>query len=164
MTASAAVLTARCNPYGHETGGPKHLLGGLYDASHEGPHKWHCENPAIVRARMTCISGHRGQLMNLCRAHAIEISRRQSDLCPPCAWPPEAVGLNEAMNYLQAEMSALLQAGQVGGLLLAGSGTVVDGQRMRAIARQLEQHQEQMTELYRAGRIQKNPLTLTEIS
>jgi hypothetical protein len=164
VTAGAAVITRRCNPYGHETGGPRHLLGGLYGPEHEGPQKWHCENPAEVRCRMKCAFGHRGQIMNLCRSHAIEIQRRQADLCPKCAWPPAAVGINEAMNYLQREITALAAQGEMAGLLVAGSGTLVPAGRMRQLTRQLEQHQEQMTELWRSGAIKKTPLRLEEIS
>jgi hypothetical protein len=157
---SAAIVTARCNPFGHETGGPKHLMGGVYDASYEGPQKWHCENPAAVRARMMCERGHKGQVMNLCRSHAIEIQRRQSDLCPPCAWPEAAVQLNEAMNFVQREISALIQEGSA----FINQGAIVRASEMQALTKQLEGYQERMTELYRSGVIQKNPLTLTEIS
>lgn len=162
--ATPAIVTRRCNPYGHESGGPKHLLGGLYSADHEGPQKWVCKNAAVVRARMICRHEHRGQIMELCRSHAIEIQRRQSDLCPKCAWPPAALGINEAMTWLQGEIVALMQAGQEAGLLLGGGGTVVQGSSMAKLTRALEQHQEQMDELYRSGAIHKCPLTLTEIS
>ena len=102
--------------------------------------------------------------MPLCLEHAREIQRRQSDLCPPCAWPPAAVGLNEAIDFIQREITTLMQAGQAGGLLFAGQGTLVNMAKMDHLTRQLDQHREQMTELYRSGVIQKNPLTLTEIS
>jgi hypothetical protein len=161
---TAAIVTARCNPFGHETGGPKHLMGGVYGPEHEGPQKWHCENPAVVRARMMCELGHKGQVMNLCRSHAIEIQRRQSDLCPPCAWPEAAIQLNEAINFVQMEISALITAGSDGGGLLVGPGALVPVGEMNRLTRQMEGYQERMTELYRSGVIQKNPLTLTEIS
>jgi hypothetical protein len=162
--APVSVITQRCNIYGHETGGPKHLLGGLYGPEYEGQHKWVCENPAVLRARMMCAKGHKGQIMNLCREHAIECQKRQSDLCPPCAYPPAAVELEQAMNFVQMEISALIQAGQGSGLLLVGGGAVVRMKEMDALTRQLNGYRDRMTELNMSGVIQKNPLTLTEIS
>ena len=91
---------------------------------------------------------------------AIEIQRRQSDLCPPCAWPEAAVQLNEAMNFVQREISALIQEGSA----FINQGAIVRASEMQALTKQLEGYQERMTELYRSGVIQKNPLTLTEIS
>lgn len=75
-----AVLLGRCNPYGAETGGPRHVLGGMYgprSARTEGMQlpeavaqgEWVCDQPAVVRCRMVCEHGHTGQVMNLCSWH-----------------------------------------------------------------------------------------------
>jgi hypothetical protein len=74
------LLSVRCSPYGAETGGPRHLMGGLYGPKSartpdmqlpqnvaEG--EWSCDQPAQVTVRMTCKHGHRGQPMNLCSYH-----------------------------------------------------------------------------------------------
>lgn len=119
-----AVTLGRCNPYGAESGGPKRVLGGLYgpqsattpdmhlpDAVAQG--EWTCPQPAVVRCRMVCRCGHKGQIMALCswhdeinwrgeyvggiakqvsepirvRGHYEEIKRRQSRSCPRCLYP-----------------------------------------------------------------------------
>jgi len=77
------LLLGRCNPYGAETGGPKHVLGGLYGPNSaktpdmhlpenvaEG--EWACPQPAAVRCRMICACGHKGQIMQLCSWHMEE--------------------------------------------------------------------------------------------
>lgn len=77
---NTGILLGRCNPYGAETGGPRHVLGGLY-----GPNsartpdmdlpesvaqgEWPCNRPAEVRCRMWCRCGHKGQVMQLCSWH-----------------------------------------------------------------------------------------------
>lgn len=155
MTAAPAVLTRRCNPYGHATdAGPRHLLGGLYGPEYEGANKWVCENAATLRVRMTCRCGHRGQVMELCLPHAKEIQRRQSDLCPPCSTPPVARGVMEAMKAIENEI--ILTARQDSGL--------IPGKRARFLNKQMEHHQQQMNELMAAGVIHKCALTLEEIS
>ncbi len=74
------LLLGRCNPYGAESGGPRHLLGGLYgpgSARTDGMHlpdnvaqgEWTCDQPAQVRCRMHCACGHKGQVMQLCSWH-----------------------------------------------------------------------------------------------
>ena len=76
----STLLQVRCSPYGAETGGPRHLMGGLYGAASArtpGMHlpqnvaegEWSCDQPAQVTVRMTCKHGHRGQRMNLCSWH-----------------------------------------------------------------------------------------------
>jgi hypothetical protein len=165
INVGANFVTRRCNFSGHETGGPKHLMGGLYGPEYEGTQKWFCTNDAEVRVVMSCHKGHRSSKpMNICRAHAMEIEKRMSDLCIPCAWPPAARGVNEAMNFIQMEITALTQAGVAPAGLLFGSGSIVNADRIVQLQRQLDQHREQMDELYRSGVIQKNPLKLEEIS
>lgn len=149
---STAFILGRCNPYGHETGGPARLLGGMYGPQFEGKHKWVCENPATVRARMICPAGHRGQEMKLCQGHAIEIQKRQSGLCPPCAWPPEALQWHEVIETLQNELQFLQVIGQW------------DTQEARIKRAGVEAAATRMTELYQNGTIRVSPLTLTEVS
>ena len=83
MAVAPAVLLGRCNPYGAETGGPRHVMGGLH-----GPNsarvdtndlpglpqsvvqgEWACHQPAVIRVRMVCRCGHTGAVMNLCSWH-----------------------------------------------------------------------------------------------
>ena len=74
------LIGGRCNPYGAETGGPRHVLGGLHGpASAATPGQglpdnvaqgeWRCAQRAQVRCRMICACGHRGQVMELCSWH-----------------------------------------------------------------------------------------------
>src|SRR5579863_1721608 len=90
----------RCNPYGHETGGPKHLEGGVYSPEHE-PYTWYCEAVADARYRAECVHGHRGQQMWLCNGHRMMLAKRAMGVCPPCAWPPKALRLHEQMNAIR---------------------------------------------------------------
>lgn len=141
MSSAPAILLGRCNPYGAETGGPRRLLGGLYGPNsartpgmdlprnvEEG--EWRCEWPAVVRCRMFCGCGHKGQVMQLCswhdettyhaeyaageirrvsetiraRGHFEEIQRRQAGLCPACAFPPPYGELMKEIQAWQAEL------------------------------------------------------------
>jgi hypothetical protein len=149
----AAVLTKRCNPYGNATdAGPRRLLGGVYGPEYEGRYKWGCQNPATIRARAACEYGHRGQPMDLCVPHAREMQKRQMGLCPPCAWPPEALQWNEVIERSQNELAVLHARGQFHS---------ARGVQLRAY---IESAGHRMTELHQSGRIKNTPLTLTEIS
>jgi len=144
----------RCNPYGHETGGPKHLIGGLYGPDHEGEHKWFCENAATHRVRMHCkLYGHAGPVMEICDAHFAEISKRQSGLCPRCAYPPEARSAQEEIESSQRELQALLQ-----------SGRHWQDPACSAKRQAIERGKTRMDELMVSGRIRKTALTLVEIA
>lgn len=80
---AATLLLGRCNPYGAETGGPRHVMGGLHGpASAASPPEmmpglpenvaqgeWSCPYPAEIRVRMTCRCGHTGKVMDLCSWH-----------------------------------------------------------------------------------------------
>ena len=113
--ALGGIIVARCNPYGNATmRGPRHLLGGVYDAGHEGRYKWECRNPGEVRARMRCRHGHRGQEMTLCRPHVAEIQKRMAGLCPPCAYPPAMMMQVEIIHRLEQELAAIYYAGGEG--------------------------------------------------
>lgn len=148
MSAAPAVLLGRCNPYGAETGGPKRVLGGLYgpnSARTEGMHlpenveqgEWACDQPAVIRCRMVCEHGHRGQVMELCswhdvtvnsgemvagtfrttsrterqRGHFEEIQRRQSGSCPACLFPPPYAELAKEIQSWQATLTQHWVAG-----------------------------------------------------
>lgn len=141
---TATLVQARCNPYGAETGGPRHVLGGLYgprSATTPGMNlpenvaqgEWRCANPGVMRCRMTCQCGHKGQAMTLCswhdeptfrsemvagvlrqvkstirvRGHYEEIQRRQSGACPRCLYPPPYGELAKEIQAWQADLSAL---------------------------------------------------------
>lgn len=89
MSTAPAVLLGRCNPYGAETGGPRHVMGGLHgpgsarldtadlpglpESVVQG--EWTCQWPAQVRVRMVCSCGHTGTVMELCSVHD-EVSYR----------------------------------------------------------------------------------------
>jgi hypothetical protein len=77
---AATLLYGRCNPYGAEDGGPRHVMGGLHgpgsaatpgrdlpDNVAQG--EWLCPQPAVIRVKMTCNCGHEGRVMALCSYH-----------------------------------------------------------------------------------------------
>lgn len=77
---TAAFILGRCDPYGAETGGPKHVMGGLHGPDsartpdmdlpeNVAQGEWICRQPAQVRVKMECRCGHRGEAMNLCSWH-----------------------------------------------------------------------------------------------
>lgn len=148
MTSAPAVLLGRCNPYGAETGGPKRLLGGMYgpgSARTEGMQlpenvaqgEWACDQPAVIRCRMTCVHGHRGQVIELCswhddtvyhsemvagvlrrvsathrqHGHFEEIQKRQADSCPACLFPPPYAELAREVMAWQQQLTAYWAAG-----------------------------------------------------
>ena len=141
------LLAGRCNPYGAESGGPRRVLGGLYGPgsaatpgmglpANVAQGEWLCDQPAQVRARMTCECGHQGQVMPLCswhdevswmgevvggtirrvkrtirmRGHFEEIQRRQSGSCPRCLFPGEFAAAQKDVEAWAYEL-ALLHAG-----------------------------------------------------
>lgn len=169
MTAAGgvAVLMGRCNPFGHETGGPRRLLGGMYGPEHEGRIKWECHNDAEVRVRMMCVgpARHRGQIMKLCRPHVLQIQKRQAGLCPPCAWPPEALALDLEIRRLQQELAVAMSRmhGQLAGGLLAFA-PAPDFKVVARLQSAIEGKGHRMTELYQSGRILRTPLRLEEVA
>lgn len=151
-----ALHLERCNPYGHTTGrggdrGPRHLLGGLYGPEYEGAKKWVCENLADGYWVMTCACGHKGQRMPLCYPHVAMISKRQSQICPPCVMPPAARALYEDITRAQAHVVALHLAEAPGEQIRAGV-SIAEGLAL------------EMTLMYEQGFIHRCPLTLTEVS
>ena len=150
----------RCNPYGYATdAGPKHLMGGFYGPEYAGKQVTlrdgiHgpavCERLADRRARLICQRGHAGPIMDLCARHAREIMDRMAQLCPRCVWPAEARGINDACDYLVAEIGqARLDR---------------DMHRAGKLQAQLDDYARQMDELMFRGVIAKVPLTLVEVS
>jgi len=150
----------RCNPYGYATdAGPRHLMGGFYGPQYAGRQTTTrdgthgpavCERLADRRARLICQRGHAGPIMDLCGRHAQEIMDRMAQLCPRCVWPAEARGINEACDYLVAE---------IGQARLAG-----DLHRAGKLQAHLDDYARQMDELVFRGVIAKVPLTLVEVS
>jgi hypothetical protein len=148
MISAPAIILGRCDPYGAESGGPKRVLGGLYgpnSARTEGMHlpenveqgEWACDQPAVIRCRMICRHGHKGQVMNLCswhdvtvnsgemvagtfrtisrterqRGHFEEIQRRQAGSCPACLFPPPYAELAKEIQAWQATLTGHWVAG-----------------------------------------------------
>lgn len=151
--AGPAIVVKRCNPFGHGTdAGPRHLLGGLYGPQYEGRIKWNCQNPATVRAFMECAHGHKGQLMDLCRAHVGEIQKRMSGICPPCVMPPMARGLHEDIQRAQGAYASAYMAG------------VRDPAILGPLEARANQLCEAMNELVANGTCHRCPLILRERS
>jgi hypothetical protein len=137
----ATMTTERCNPYGHGTdAGPRHLLGGVYGPEYEGKYKWVCERPAQGRFRFICGVGHRGVPTALCYAHVEEITKRMSQLCPACAFPPEAREVTEAIERDQRELAWLNERG------------LWDTRQAAMLRDKIERMGYRMTELAQSGR------------
>lgn len=152
--AAPAVIIQRCNPFGHASqfgGGPRHLMGGLYDARYEGRIKWECTNPATGRYRMTCRCEHQGQVMPLCTAHVYMIQKRMAGICPRCVMPPEALALFEDIKRTQGNVIALHARGAERPVILA------------AITR-AEELGQMMNDLVIRGIAHRCPLIVSEIS
>lgn len=163
----AVLIKQRCNPYGREDDRVR-LLGGLYPerrASALALEMGFCPRPAEGVYRMVCRCGHQGQAMPLCGpgliqdargewyptpGHVASIQRRQADLCPPCAFPPVARELAEAMESRQADSYRAYQAGQLRAAALLGQA--------------VETLRERMDELAARGVIHKCQLRLVEVS
>jgi hypothetical protein len=138
------MTAVRCNPYGHGTdAGPKQLLGGVYSAAYEGRYKWECKNRADGMFRFVCANGHKGAPQALCYGHVREIQRRMSEFCPPCAYPPEARSLVEAIERDQNQLGQLKEMG------LFGSRAAQD------LRVKIESMAARMTELAVSGRTPK---------
>lgn len=191
MSGAPAVLLGRCNPYGAESGGPRHIMGGLYgpgSARTEGMNlpeavaqgEWTCPNPASVRCRMICLHGHKGQVMSLCswhdektyngemvagtlrqvsktikqRGHFEEIQRRQSDMCPRCAFPPPYGELAKEVQAWQADLSRYWAAGP----------RAWQSDPAQSIRQRIDDAGKLMDAAIAQGIIHKCPLTLVAVS
>jgi hypothetical protein len=100
--------------------------------------------------RMICEFGHEGPIMDLCRGHVHELTARMSDCCTRCVWPPEARGIEAAMNGVMYQMADARDAG--------------DLLRLNQLNANLDDLRHQMDELRDRGRIKKVPLKLVEVS
>lgn len=149
-TSNPAFTQARCNPYGHESGGPRHLFGGLFSASHEGPYKWTCESRADGRYVMSCEYGHTGPVISLCYAHVYMIGKRMAGVCTRCAMPPEA---RDVWEDLQRQYTRFSQARQAG-----------DQRAMQSIALRIEDLNQLSVEQVLRGVVRKTSMQLREIS
>lgn len=150
----------RCNPYGYATdAGPRHLMGGFYDARYAGRMTTErdgihgpavCERPADRRMRLVCERGHAGPVMDLCGQHAAEIMSRMAQCCTRCVWPAEARGVNESCDWIMAEM--------------AEARSIGDAVRYAKLEAALNDYARQMDELVARGVIAKVPMKLVEVS
>jgi hypothetical protein len=143
-------------------------MGGLYPESRASAlalEMGFCPRIADASYTMVCECGHRGQPVPLCgpglaqdargqwyphRGHVASVQRRQSGLCPPCAFPPEARELAEAMEARQADAYRALQSGYLRAAAELGGA--------------VEDLRERMTELSDQGIIHRCPLKLVEVS
>lgn len=150
----------RCNPYGYATdAGPKHLMGGMFGPEYAGRQTTErngvhgpaiCERPADRRMRLVCARGHAGPVMDLCGHHAQEIMDRMAACCTRCVWPSEARGVNEACDWIMAEMADAQAHG--------------DAVRWGRLKASLDDQAAQMDELLARGVIAKVPMKLVEVS
>lgn len=118
-----------------------------------------------------CPGGHKGQVMPLCLKHVRDFTTgpprpgftrdlrtpvgqvggtRATDLCPACAFPPEARVLSERADYLNQQMAKA----QAYGLMTVFARLQADQDTVRA----------RLDELNESGRIHKCPLILREVS
>lgn len=117
-----------------------------------------------------CEGGHRGQIMTLCKIHVNEFSdgpakpgfdssmrpygtvggTKANELCPACAFPPEAHALTEQANALNAEIGRYITY-----------GLMAQVAKLTAIQ---DQVRARLDELHESGRVHKCPLVLREVS
>lgn len=143
----AGLLVQRCDPFGMESGGPKHLEGGFYGIEHLGPHLWQCKARAAERYRTYCRCGHKGEPKWLCAGHVMMIRQRMSGVCPPCAHPPAEIELQAKMHNLRYSVTPGMTPGQLMG---------IEGRLWLA--------QENLNELVAKGIVHRCPVKLTEVS
>jgi hypothetical protein len=114
--AGSGVLVKRCDPFGYESGGPRHLEGGFYGVEALGPHLWQCTARADARYRYTCRCGHKGKEQWLCNGHVRNIFRRMNGVCPPCAHPPAEIELQAQLVQLRASARPGMSATELMGI------------------------------------------------
>lgn len=186
---SPAFALGRCNPYGAETGGPRRVMGGLHGpASAATPDmdlpanveqgEWVCRQPAVIRVKMECRCGHRGEIMNLCSwheeigwagemvggrirrvkvlhrvpGHFEEIQRRQAGACLRCMYPGKYAEWYKELFSWQAQLAALRDA------MLWNSDVA------ESIRQKIEGIVAGFDEGNRSGTIHRCPLTLIPVS
>jgi hypothetical protein len=168
-TGNTGLLTARCDPYGAES--TVSLLGGIYPASQVGRIMWHCPKTAEGRYRLICTGGvyggrlasdggivpaymceggHRGVVMPLCRDHVRSIGKRQSELCPACAFPPAVREVAAALQARQADMHNAFSLGYLAAAAKLGAA--------------VEDLQAQMNDFSLRGIVHRCPLEMKEVS
>jgi hypothetical protein len=153
--AGTGVITRRCDLFGMESGGPRHLEGGFIPVSQLGAHAWYCRARADLRVRATCRCGHRGQPVWVCNGHRMMWQKRAVGVCPPCAHPPKERGIQEAMQRIRVGAAArmmrapdMITAKRINDQALGG----------------LWDLQDKLNELVQRGIVHQCPLTLTEVS
>lgn len=145
--AGSGVLVTRCDPFGMESGGPKHLEGGFYGTDAVGPHLWYCKARADSRYRTYCRCGHKGQPKWLCGGHVMMIRQRMSGVCPPCAHPPAEI-------EIQAQMQGVRQSAVPG----------MSATQLMGLEGRLWMLQENLNELVAKGIVHRCRVKLTEVS
>lgn len=141
-------MTCRGGDYGFRLASD----GGVVEASH-------------------CDGGHQGQVMHLCKVHVAEFSvgppkpgfskdlrtphgqvggTKANEMCPRCAFPPEAKTLTERANVLQGRMAQMQYL-----------GLMAEFAKLQA---QQDELRGRLDELHQTGRIHKCPLRLVEVS
>lgn len=146
---SIGLLVRRCNPFGFESGGPKHLEGGFYGVESLGPHLWQCKARGTARYRAVCQCDlqHKGQPCWLCPGHVRMIMARMSGVCPPCAHPPAEI-------EIQARMHAARQSARPG----------MSELELGAVEGQLWDLQLQLNQLVERGIVRRCRTVLVEVS
>jgi hypothetical protein len=81
-----------------------------------------------------------------------------TEMCPACMWPPEARELQEVADRLHQEISQLILAEQMTGIMGLNSRRIA---RLTAVQDQVSAR---LNELFATGRVHKCPLKLVEVS
>jgi len=145
--AGAGVLVRRCDPFGYESGGPRHLEGGFYGLEALGPHLWKCTARADARYNYCCRCGHKGRQAWLCNGHRAMIAQRMSGVCPPCAHPPAEI-------EIQAQMNAVRQSATIG----------LGYTQLTALEGKLWDLQDRLNRLVERGLVHRCRVQLVEVS
>lgn len=136
----------------------------------------------LIRA-YHCEGGHKGQVMPLCVKHQRDFTvgppkagytrdlktpvgqiggTIANELCPACAYPPEARTLTEVADRLQQEMS-VIKAAPIRALgLMAEIGNMRE--KFARLEREQDKIRARLDELHATGRVHKCPLRLKEVS
>jgi len=148
-----------------------------------GDYGFRAQNDGGLIKAYHCDGGHKGQVMPLCKIHVRDFTvgppkagytrdlktpvgqiggTVANELCPACAYPPEARALSEVADRLQQEMSAIMARP------IHNLGIMTEMARNRLAFAELERRQDvvraRLDELHQTGRVHKCPLTLREVS
>jgi hypothetical protein len=148
-----------------------------------GDYGFRAQNDGGLIKAYHCDGGHKGQVMPLCKSHVRDFTvgppkagytrdlktpvgqiggTVANELCPACAYPPEARQLSEVADRLQQEMSAIMARP------LHNLGIMTEMAKNRQAFSVLERRQDvvraRLDELHQTGRVHKCPLTLREVS